>query len=214
MSRVRVTEAISLDGFGAGPRQSLEHPLGEGGMALHKWAVVTKFFQESVAGNAGGETGIDDDFARRGQTGFGARIMGRNMFGPVRGPWPDESWQGWWGPNPPYHTPVFVLTHHPRPSLTMEGGTVFHFVTGTPPEVLARAREVAGGKDVQICGGVSTVRAYLSAGLVDELHLAISPVLLGTGEHLLRNIDLVQQGFKVTERVSTPKATHVVLTKG
>jgi len=210
MSRVRATQAISIDGFGAGPDQSQNNPLAVGGMALHGWAFPTKFFHD-MQGKPGGETGIDNDFATRGQSGFGAKIMGRNMFGPVRGPWPDESWRGWWGPNPPYHTPVLVLTHHPRPSITMEGGTIFHFVSGTPAEVMARAREAAGGKDVQICGGVSTLRAYLLAGLVDELHLAISPVVLGRGENLLRDLGLPGLGFKVTEHAASARATHVVL---
>lgn len=213
MSRVRATQAISLDGFGAGPDQDQQHPLGVRGGDLHAWAYPTKYFHDML-GHPGGTTGVDDDFARRGQAGFGARIMGRNMFGPVRGPWPDESWRGWWGPNPPYHTPVFVLTHHPRSPLTMEGGTSFTFVAGEPAEVLARARAAAGGKDVQVCGGVATLRAYLQAGLVDELHLAVSPVVLGRGENLLRDLDLPGMGFRVVEHAASAAATHVVLARG
>jgi dihydrofolate reductase len=161
-----------------------------------------------------GETGVDDDFARRGVDNVGAWILGRNMFGPVRGAWPDESWQGWWGPNPPYHTPVFVLTHHARAPLTMEGGTTFHFVTNGIHAALERARAAAGGKQVRIGGGAATIREYLQAGLLDELHLAISPVLLGSGEHLLAGIDLPKLGFSVTEHVASARATHIVLTRG
>jgi dihydrofolate reductase len=204
--------SVSLDGFGAGPNQDLENPLGIGGMALHDWVFATRTFQK-VHGDGGGEAGIDDDFAARGFAGIGAWILGRNMFGPIRGPWPDEAWKGWWGDDPPYHTPVFVLTHHARPSLTMEGGTTFHFVTGGIGEALARAREAAKDQDVRLGGGVATIRQYLEAGLVDEMHLAIAPVLLGTGESLLTGIDLVRLGYRVSERVATPKATHVVITR-
>jgi dihydrofolate reductase len=205
--------SISLDGYGAGANQDLQNPLGVGGMALHDWVFPTRTFQK-MHGAGEGATGIDDDFAARGFASIGAWILGRNMFGPVRGPWPDDQWKGWWGDSPPYRTPVFVLTHHARPSLTMKGGTVFHFVTEGIREALERARDAAKGQDVRLGGGVATIRQYVRAGLVDELHLAISPVLLGTGENLLAGIDLPQLGFSVAEHVASPKATHVVLTKG
>jgi dihydrofolate reductase len=204
--------SISLDGFGAGSKQDLQNPLGVGGLALHDWFFATRTFQK-VHGKEGGSAGIDDDFAARGFADVGAWILGRNMFGPIRGPWPDDAWKGWWGDNPPYQVPVFVLTHHARPSVTMEGGTTFHFVTGGIREALARAREAAEDRDVRLGGGVATIRQYLEAGLVDELHLAIAPVLLGTGESLLTGIDLVRLGYRVAEHVATAKATHVVLTR-
>jgi dihydrofolate reductase len=166
-----------------------------------------------MIGNGGGATGVDDDFAARGFVNAGAWILGRNMFGPVRGPWPADAWNGWWGKNPPYHAPVFVLTHHPRPSVTMEGGTVFHFVTEGIHAALARATEAAKGQDVQIGGGVETIRQYLRAALIDELHLAISPVLLGSGEHLFSGVDTPSLGYQCTEHVATLKATHIVLTR-
>lgn len=215
MSRLRVQSfSISLDGFGAGPGQSLEHPLGVGGHALHGWALPTRTFQRRVFGRDGGTDGTDEDFAARGFDHLGAWILGRNMFGPVRGPWPDESWRGWWGDDPPYHVPVFVLTHHPRAPLEMQGGTVFHFVTDGIEAALRRAREAAGGRDVRVGGGVATIRQYLQAGLVDEMHLAISPVLLGTGEPLLAGLDLPALGYRVREHVATPLATHVVFARG
>ncbi len=190
MSRLRVNGfALSLDGYGAGPAQSLEHPLGVGGTALHEWSFATRRFQ-AMFGGEGGSTGIDNDFVERGFDNMGAWILGRNMFGPVRGPWPDESWRGWWGDNPPYHVPVFVLTHHARPSIEMDGGTTFHFVTDGIHAALARAREAAQGRDVRLGGGVATIREYLQAGLVDEMHLAIVPKLLGNGEALLAGLDL------------------------
>ncbi len=214
MSRLRVnTFAISLDGYGAGPDQGIENPLGVGGTGLHQWFFPTRTFQQVVLGKDGGSTGIDDDFAARGMENVGAWIMGRNMFGPVRGPWPDESWRGWWGENPPYHVPVFVLTHHPRPSLEMEGGTIFHFVTEGIEAALARAREAAGDRDIRIGGGAATIRQYLGAGLIDEMHMVISPVLLGSGEHLLSGIDLPQLGYRVAEHVASEAALHVVLEK-
>lgn len=213
MSRLRVQAfSISIDGYGAGPNQSLQHPLGVGGMAVHNWVFATKTFQKTHGGE-GGTAGADDDFAARGFANIGAWILGRNMFGPVRGAWPDESWRGWWGPNPPYHTPVFVLTHHARRSITMEGGTTFHFVTDGIYAALKRATEAAEGKDVRLGGGVATIRQYLTAGLLDEIHLAISPVLLGSGEHLLAGIDAVKLGYECTEHVPTSQATHIVLTK-
>jgi dihydrofolate reductase len=205
--------SVSVDGFGAGPRQDREHPLGVGGEAVHQWAFATRTFH-TMHGGGGGATGVDDDFAARGFAGVGAWILGRNMFGPVRGPWPDDSWRGWWGETPPYHTPVFVLTHHARAPLAMNGGTTFHFVTGGIRQALDRAREAAGPKDVRLGGGVATIRQYVEAGLVDEMHLAIAPALLGTGESLLAGIDLVRLGYRVTERVTTPATMHVVLTKG
>jgi len=213
MSRLRVQSfSVSIDGFGAGPDQDLANPLGIGGMALHQWFFGTRTFKE-MHGSAGGETGIDDDFAARGFANIGAWILGRNMFGPLRGPWPDESWQGWWGDSPPYHTPVFVLTNHPRPSIIMDGGTVFHFVADGIHAARARATEAAGGKGVRVGGGVATIRQYLQAALIDEMHLAISPVLLGSGEHLFAGINLTKLGYQCTEHVATAKATHVVLTK-
>ena len=213
MSRLRVHGfGLSLDGFGAGPRQDLEHPLGVGGEALHAWVYPTRTFQQ-MFGEGKGTTGVDDTFAARGFEGIGAWILGRNMFGPVRGPWPDDSWKGWWGDAPPYHVPVFVLTRHPRPSLSMKGGTTFHFVTGGIHEALQRAREAAGAKDLRLGGGVATIRQYLRAGLIDEMHLAISPVLLGSGENLFAGLDLSALGFECTEHVPSERATHVVLTR-
>ena len=214
MPKLRVQGfSISLDGYGAGPGQSLENPLGVGGMALHQWVLPTRTFQTMLFGKEGGTTGPDDDFAARGIVNLGAWILGRNMFGPVRGPWPDDTWKGWWGDNPPYHVPVFVLTHHPRASITMAGGTTFHFVTDGIEAALKRATGAAGGKDIRLGGGVATIREYLNAGLIDEMHLAISPVLLGAGEHLLGGIDLTKLGFECTEHVPTASATHVVLTR-
>jgi dihydrofolate reductase len=204
--------SLSLDGYGAGPNQSLENPLGVGGTRLHEWAFTTRTIQK-IFGNDGGATGVDDDFAARGFANVGAWILGRNMFGPVRGAWPDDNWKGWWGDNPPYHVPVFVLTHHPRAPITMEGGTVFHFVTDGIHAALARAQEAAQAKDVRLGGGAATIRQYLRAGLVDELHLAISPTLLGSGEALFAGIDLPSLGYQCTEHVATPNAMHVVLTR-
>ena len=214
MPKVRVQSfSLSLEGYGAGPEQSLENPLGKGGRALHEWAFSTRTFQRMFGNEAAGATGVDEDFAARGFANIGAWILGRNMFGPVRGPWPDESWKGWWGDSPPYHTPVFVLTHHPRASITMAGGTVFHFVTEGIHVALERALAAANGKDVRIGGGVATIRQYLRAGLIDELHLAISPVLLGAGEHLLADINLLALGYRCTEHVASRLATHVVLSR-
>jgi dihydrofolate reductase len=214
MPKLRVNAfSISLDGYGAGPDQSRENPLGIGGMALHEWAFPTRTFQ-NMFGKEGGTTGIDDDFAARSFDNVGAWILGRNMFGPVRGPWPDDSWKGWWGDTPPYHVPTFVLTHHERAPITMKGGTVFHFVTDGLEAALRRATDAAGGKDVRLGGGVASIRQYLNAGLVDEMHLAISPALLGRGEPLLSGIDLPKLGFRVAEHVPSQKATHVVLKRG
>lgn len=214
MSKLRVScFSISLDGFGAGPDQSLENPLGIGGEALHEWFVPTRTFQKAH-GQEGGTTGPDDDFGARQFANIGAWILGRNMFGPVRGPWPDDNWKGWWGDNPPYHRPVFVLTHHARAPITMEGGTTFHFVTDGIEKGLERARQAAEGKDVLLGGGTATIRQYLRAGLIDEMHVAISPVMLGSGEHLFAGIDTIKLGYRRTEHATTPNATHFVLAKG
>ena len=213
MSKLKVLAfSISIDGYGAGPDQSLQNPLGIGGLALHEWAFPTQTFQR-MHGQGEGSTGIDEDFAARSFANVGAWILGRNMFGPVRGAWPDQEWKGWWGDEPPYHVPVFVLTHHPRAPIVMKGGTTFHFVTGGIHEALDRAREAAAGKDVRVGGGVQTVREYLNAGLIDEMHFAIAPVLLGRGEHLLTGIDLNALGFRCSEHVASPSAMHVVLTR-
>ena len=214
LSKLRVASfTTSLDGFGAGPDQSIEHPLGVGGASIHKWAFSTRTFQSRVLGSEGGAAGPDDDFAARGFSNVGAWILGRNMFGPIRGPWPDDTWKGWWGDNPPYHTPVFVLTHHARQSIVMEGGTTFHFVTDGIHKALERAAEAAAGQDVRLGGGVATIRQYLRAGLVDEMHVAIAPVLLGTGENLFAGIDMTALGYRCVEHVPTQHATHVVLRK-
>jgi dihydrofolate reductase len=214
MSKLRVSSfSVSMDGFGAGPAQSLEHPLGRGGEALHGWVWPTRTFQRMLFGKEGGATGPDDDFAASGFDNVGAWILGRNMFGPIRGPWPDGEWKGWWGPSPPYHVPVFVLTHHARAPLEMEGGTTFHFVTDGIHAALAQARAAAQGRDVRIGGGVAVIRQYLEAGLVDEMHLAVTPALLGAGEALLAGIDLRRLGFEPTRHIGTASAMHVVLTK-
>jgi dihydrofolate reductase len=213
MTRLRVNcFTVSLDGYGAGPGQGVENPLGVGGDQLHRWFIPTRTFQAMIGGKSGTD-GVDEDFARRGMENLGAWIMGRNMFGPIRGDWPDETWRGWWGDNPPYHVPVYVLTHHPRKAIEMEGGTTFHFVTGGIEEALTRARQSAGPKDIRIGGGSETIRQYLRAQLVDEMHLAISPVLLGTGEHLLQGLDLPRLGYRISEHVASAEATHVVITR-
>jgi dihydrofolate reductase len=212
MSKLRVAcFSISLDGYGAGPRQDMDNPLGVGGFALHDWFLPTRTFKR-MQGEEGGTTGIDDDFAARGFENVGAWILGRNMFGPARGPWPDDTWKGWWGDEPPYRVPVFVLTHHPRGSIEMKGGTTFHFVTDGIESALAQARAAAGDKDVRLGGGVATVRQYVEARLVDELHLAISPVLLGSGEHLFAGLDWAAHGYRCAEQVAT-SVTHVVLNR-
>jgi dihydrofolate reductase len=209
MPKLRVHNfAISLDGYGAGPNQSLDNPLGVGGPGLHEWVFETRFGRAMV-GTSGGTEGLDDEFLARGDAGIGATIMGRNMFGPIRGPWADEAWTGWWGDNPPYHHPVFVLTHHPRPSITMQGGTTFHFVDDTIEAVLTRAFEAANGADVRLGGGASTIQQYLRAGLVDELHLAIVPILLGSGERLFDHLDGGASGYTCVELVSSPAVAHV-----
>jgi len=214
VSRLRVHSfAISIDGYGAGPDQDLQNPLGVGGPALFDWFFPTRTWQR-MHGKDDGETGVDDDIAAQGFAGIGAWILGRNMFGPVRGPWPDDSWKGWWGDEPPYHTPVFVLTHHPRAPLRMKGGTVFSFVTDGIHAALQQAREAAGGRDIRLGGGVSTIRQYLQAALIDELHLAIAPVLLGAGEHLLNGIDIRTLGYECAGHVAGARAAaHVILRK-
>ena len=214
MAKVRVAcFSVSIDGIGAGPAQDLNNPMGVGGMRLHDWVFPTHFFRAKM-GQEGGATGIDNDFAVRGFHNVGAWILGRNMFGPVRGSWSGaDDWKGWWGTNPPYHCPVYVLTHHPRPPLEMEGGTTFHFVTGGIHEALSRAREAARGKDVRIGGGVSTVRQYLSASLIDELHLVISPLLMGAGENLFHGLDLPALGYRDATYTPSPTVSHVVITR-
>ena len=213
MSRVRVGGfSISLDGFGAGPEQSLEDPLGRRGEELHQWMFGTRFFQTMI-GREGGSEGVDQAYADRAMSGFGAYILGRNMFGPVRGPWPDDSWKGWWGANPPYHAPTFVLTHYPRDPIEMEGGTTFIFLTDGIEAALEQARAAAGDLDVKIGGGVETVRQYLRAGLIDELHFAVSPVVLGQGEAMFAGIDLPALGYRVTEHQASEHATHIVLAR-
>jgi dihydrofolate reductase len=213
MGKVRVAGfSVSIDGFGAGPDQSLEDALGKRGPELFQWYFPTRSFRE-MHGESGGETGPDNEFGRRAMAGFGAFILGRNMFGPIRGEWPDNAWRGWWGDNPPYHAPTFVLTRHARAPIVMDGGTTFHFVTDGIEAALAKAKAAAGELDVKIGGGVSTVRQYLLAGLIDELHLAQSPVVLGQGESLFAGIDLPGLGFRVTETVRTERATHIVLTR-
>ena len=221
MSKLRVNAfAISLDGYGAGPSQDLDNPMGVGGMELHQWMFGTKTFQKIHADFAGeligdelGREDVDDAFAARGFENVGAWIIGRNMFGPLRGPWPDDDWKGWWGDNPPYHVPVFVLTHHARAPITMAGGTTFHFVTDGIGAALERARAAALGKDVRLGGGVDTIRQYLGAGLIDELQLVVSPVVLGGGEHLLSGIDLPRLGYECTEHAASERVLHVVLSK-
>jgi len=213
MPKVRVAGfSVSADGFGAGPRQTLDNPLGERGGEMFAWYFPTKTFQPMV-GKPGGTEGIDNRFGARSMQGFGAFILGRNMFGPVRGLWPNEDWKGWWGTNPPYHAPTFILTNHPRDPIVMEGGTVFHFVTDGIESALGQARRAAGDLDVKIGGGVSTVRQYLEIGAVDEMHLAMSPVLLGQGEAMFSGLDLSALGYTVSECAAGEKATHLVITR-
>jgi len=211
MGKINVSAfSISIDGFSAGPRQSEENPVGVGGLALMEWAFATRTFRR-MFGQEGGSTGIDEDFAARSFENVGAWIMGRNMFGPVRGPWPDDTWKGWWGANPPFHVPVYVLTHHARDPIVMQGETTFYFVTDGIQAALERAKASAGGKDVRIGGGVATIQEFLSLRLVDEFHLAISPVLLGSGERLFAGLDMVTLGYRCAEHVNTDKATHLIL---
>jgi dihydrofolate reductase len=213
MPKVRVAGyGVSIDGFAAGPDQSLDNPLGVNGPEIFQWFFPTRCFR-AMQGKDDGTTGVDNDFAERAMQGFGAYILGRNMFGPIRGEWPDEDWKGWWGPNPPYHAPTYILTHYPRPPLEMEGGTTFHFVTEGIESALEQARAAAGDLDVKIGGGADTVRQYLLAGHVDEMHLVVSPVVLGAGEPLFDGIDLRAMGYRVTEHVATEAATHIVLAR-
>jgi dihydrofolate reductase len=213
MARVRVAGfAVSLDGFGAGPEQSLQDPLGRRGTELHQWFFGTRTFR-AMFGGEGGSDGVDEHYAHRSMDGFGAFILGRNMFGPIRGPWPDEDWKGWWGADPPYHAPTFVLTHHPRAPVEMEGGTCFIFITDGIGAALEQARRAAGGRDVKIGGGVATVRQYLRAGLIDELHFALSPVVLGQGEAMFAGIDLPGLGYRVSEHQAGEHASHIVLSR-
>jgi dihydrofolate reductase len=213
MSKLRVQSfAISIDGYGAGPNQDLQNPLGVNGPDLMESFFHTRVWRR-MHGQTDGETGVDNEMAELAFANVGAWILGRNMFGPVRGPWPDESWKGWWGDEPPYHTPVFVLTHHARPPLTMAGGTEFRFVTEGIHAALDQARTAAGARDVRVGGGVSTIRQYLRGGLIDTLHLAIRPVLLGAGEHLLHGIDLRALGYECEKSVAGERATHVFLRK-
>jgi dihydrofolate reductase len=213
MSKLRVQSfAISLDGYGAGPNQDLQNPLGVNGPELMEWVFHTRFWRQ-MHGEPNGETGNDNQVAEQGFSGIGAWILGRNMFGPIRGPWPDDSWKGWWGDEPPYHTQVFVLTHHPRPSFAMAGGTEFHFITEGIHAALDRAKTAAGGRDVRVGGGVSTIRQYLRAGLIDDLHLAVRPALLGSGEHLLGGIDMRALGYECHKSVAGERATHMFLRK-
>jgi dihydrofolate reductase len=214
MPRLRVhCFAISLDGYGAGPNQDLNNPLGRGGTALHEWFFPTRTFRRMHDSHEDGATGIDDDFAARGIENIGAWILGRNMFGPMRGVWPDDAWKGWWGDTPPYHTPVYVLTHHPRASIVMNGGTTFHFVTNGIHAALQQAVDAAGGRDVRLGGGVATIRQYLRARLVDEMHVAVSPILLGVGESLFADIDLPKLGYQCSEHVPSSRTTHVIIMK-
>lgn len=214
MSKLKVLcFSISIDGYGAGSDQSLDNPMGVGGMALHEWVFPTKSFQAMHGENKGGTTGVDNEFAVKGFENIGSWILGRNMFGPIRGEWKDDEWKGWWGNNPPYHCDVFVLTNHPRESIKMEGGTTFHFVTDGIHSALKHARAAANGKDIRLGGGVEMVRQYLKERLIDEMHLAVSPTVLGKGENLFSGIDLPSLGYEVTEHKASDAATHIVITK-
>jgi dihydrofolate reductase len=213
MSKIKVTAfSVSLDGFGAGPDQSKENALGIKGDELHNWMVTTKMFHQ-MTGKDGGIKGVDNDIVEQSMDNVGAWIMGRNMFGPVRGPWPDNEWKGWWGEEPPFHVPVFILTHHAREPITMKGGTTFHFITGGIESALEAAKKAANGKDIRIGGGVSTIRQFLKAGYIDEMQLTFAPVLLGSGEHLFSGLDLSALGFNQIQKINGEKATHIVLTK-
>jgi dihydrofolate reductase len=202
-----------LDGYIAGPDQSLKNPLGIGGTELHTWAFSTRTFQEKVLGSDGGATGVDDEIAARGFSNIGAWILGRNMFGPIRGPWQDDEWKGWWGDSPPYHVPAFILTHFPRDPIQMEGGTTFFFVTGGIREALALARDAAGGKDIRIGGGANTIQQFLRDGLIDEMHIAVAPVILGAGERLYEGVNLRELGYICKEQIGTELATHYFISR-
>jgi dihydrofolate reductase len=209
MPRLRVHNiSVSIDGYAAGPDQSLDNPMGVGGHGLHEWAFATRTIQR-MFGNGGGDAGVDDSFAAQGDVGIGATIIGRNMFGPIRGDWGDEQWRGWWGDEPPYHHPVFVLTHHPREPITMQGGTTFHFVTDGIEAALSQAFDAADGNDVRLGGGASTIQQYLRAGLIDEMHLAIAPILLGGGERLFDHLDGGPEGYECVEFVGSAAVAHV-----
>ena len=213
MSKIKVTAfSVSLDGFGAGQNQGIEHPLGIRGEELHPWMTSTKMFHR-MTGKDGGTEGVDNDFAEKSMEDIGAWIMGRNMFGPVRGPWPDNEWKGWWGEEPPYHVPVFVLTNHAREPIQMKGGTTFYFITGGIESALEEAKKVANGKDIRIGGGVSTIRQFLQAGHIDEMHLVLSPVFLGSGEHLFSGIDMSALGFNQIQKINGEQAMHIIATK-
>jgi dihydrofolate reductase len=213
MQKLRVQcFGVSLDGFSAGPDQSLENPLGVGFVKVMEWFFPTRFFK-AMQGQSGGETGTDNRMAEQGFHNVGAWILGRNMFGPVRGPWPDESWKGWWGDEPPYHVPVFVLTHHSRQPIEMKGGTTFHFVTDGIDSAFKQAKAAAGGRDVRLGGGTASVRQYLQARLIDEMHLAVRPVLLGKGENLFEGLDLPALGYEVAEEIKGERATHLIIRK-
>ncbi len=214
MGELRVYSiGVSVDGFAAGPDQDLENAYGVGGMEVHRWRMNTRTNQTRRGKPLEGTTGVDDDFDARSYENLGAWIIGRNMFGPIRGPWPNDDWKGWWGSNPPFHVPVFVLTHYARPSLEMEGGTTFHFVTDGIDSALRRAKEAAREKDIRLGGGIATIREYLSAGLVDQMHLALTPILMGRGENLLKDIDLTKLGYQTREFVPSANAAHVVMRK-
>lgn len=214
MQKLRVESfSISIDGYGAGPNQSLDNPLGVNGTNLHKWFFPTKTFQKNVMNKDGGTTGIDNEFAERGFSNIGSWILGRNMFSPLRGPWLDENWKGWWGNNPPYKVPVYILTNHPRQSIEMKGGTTFYFITNGIHSALQKAFDSANGKDVRIGGGVNVIQQYLKEKLIDELHIAVSPVFLGAGENLFYGINLSELGYKIVENISTENATHLMIKK-
>jgi dihydrofolate reductase len=213
MSKIKVAAfSLSLDGFGAGQDQRLENPLGVRGQELHTWMVNTKMFHR-MTGKEGGSEGVDNELAEKSMENIGAWIMGRNMFGPIRGPWPNNEWNGWWGEEPPYHVPVFVLTHHAREPLKMKGGTTFHFITAGIESALEEAKKVANGKDIRIGGGASTIRQCLQAGYINEMHLAFSPIFLGSGEHLFSGIDMSALGFNQVQKINGEKATHTIVTK-
>ncbi len=214
MGKVKVAGfSVSVDGYGAGPEQSLQNPLGKRGTELHQWFFDTRFFHEMIGREGGAVDSIDQTYAQRAMAGFGAFILGRNMYGPIRGAWDGTDWKGWWGDNPPYHAPTFILTHHAHPPIKMEGGTTFFFITDGIKSALDQAKAAAGNLDVKIGGGVSTVRQYLEAGLIDELHYAVSPVILGQGEAMFAGLDLPSLGYTAVEQVMGEKALHLVLAK-
>jgi dihydrofolate reductase len=211
VSRLRVhCFSVSVDGYSAGPNQDLSNPVGVGGLPVFGWQFATRTHHQ-WSGKEGGATGLDDDMVIKGFEGIGAWIMGRNMFGPIRGPWKDEAWKGWWGDNPVYHVPVFVLTHHARPPITMQGGTTFHFVTDGIHAALDQAKKAANGKDVRLGGGISTMKQYLRAALVDDMHFVLSPSLIGSGERLFEDLNLPESGYELRDHISSPGATHITI---